>query len=665
MSEADPINALMDIQKLMQSGKFDQALARTEKVILDHPTNVDPLFLKAVCLRYLKEYDKAFASLDEVKELVPEFGRAFQEEGHLYKAKGNFDLALQAYRRACQFNPALIASWQSQADILKQKGGDPSAIQGALAQVSRLKAMPRELIAVTNMLYERKLLKAENLCRQFLRANPTHTEGMRLLALIGEKFGAFDEAEYLLESAVEFEPDVIQLRLDYLQMLRKKQKFSATKEQAEYLHDRDPSNTTFLAQLAISEMQLGNNNDALKHFEAVQRAEPGNAENLVTMGHVYKTMGRQEDGINAYQKAYGLRPNLGEAYFSLSNLKTYKFSDDELSSMHAQVETGNLTYHDKIQFLFALGKAHEDRKQFEQSFSYYEQANTLGRLKMRYNAENMTKELAAQKTVCTTEFFSSFAGSGNNAKDPIFIVGLPRAGSTLLEQIVASHSLVDGTMELGNILSMAHRLRGKGMSTERSEYPAALKDLSFDQLAELGQKFIEDTQIHRQGAPHFIDKMPNNFRHIGLIHLILPNAKIIDARRHPMACCFSGFKQHFAQGQEFTYGLEQIGTYYRDYVDLMDHWDSVLPGKILRVQYEDVVAETETQVRRVLNYLGLPFEQACVDFHKSKRSVRTASSEQVRQPIFKSGLEQWRNFEPWLDPLKKALGPALDRYPIT
>jgi hypothetical protein len=265
-----------------------------------------------------------------------------------------------------------------------------------------------------------------------------------------------------------------------------------------------------------------------------------------------------------------------------------------------------------------------------------------------------------QKAHCDAALFERFKGSGHDAPDPIFILGLPRAGSTLLEQILSSHSAVEGTLELPNILALSYRIDGRRLAGEEPNYPGNLVDLTREELAGFGADYIRDTRIHRKrGTPFFIDKMPNNFRHIGLIHMILPNAKIIDARRGAMGCCFSGFKQLFAEGQEFTYGLEEVGRYYHDYVGLMEHWDTVLPDKILRVQYEDVVADLETQVRRVLDFCGLPFEQACLDFHKTGRAVRTASSEQVRQPIFTSGVDQWENFSPWLDPLRAALGPGL------
>ena len=656
---------LLKIQKLMQSGQFAPALEQLEIILKEDENFVDALYMKAACLRYLKRPKLAFETLEALTSLVPEFGRAFQEEGHLYRGAGEKEKALNAFKAACQFNPVLAASWMAQAELLRDLNHKEEEIQAALAQVERIKKLPREVVAATHFLSEKRLLKAENLCRHYLKSNPKNTDAMRLLAEIAENFGAMEEAEFLLESAVEFEPERVQLRLDYLQILRRRQKLQDAYEQADYLYKRDSDNTTFQAQMAICHMQLGDYEKSISLFKQVKAKEPNNFSNMTSLGHALKTSGDLQNGIENYRQAYEVQQTHGEAYFSLANLKTYEFTDAEMAQMKAQVASKDLTYRDRIHFLFALGKAHEDRKYYEQAFEYYEQANDLGRKQMRYDADKMSTGLAGQIEVCTSALFEAQSGKGCLAPDPIFIVGLPRAGSTLLEQIIASHSQVDGTQELGNILSLAHKLRGRGRTLETSQYPKILHGLSSEKLIALGQTFIEETQIHRNEAPFFIDKMPNNFRHIGLINLILPNAKIIDARRHPMACCFSGFKQHFAEGQEFTYGLKQVGKYYRDYVALMDHWDNVLPNKVLRVQYEDVVANTETQVRRILDYLDLPFEQACVDFHKTKRSVRTPSSEQVRQPIFKSGLEQWRNFEPWLDPLKEALGPEiLKRYPI-
>ena len=323
----------------------------------------------------------------------------------------------------------------------------------------------------------------------------------------------------------------------------------------------------------------------------------------------------------------------------------------------------SLSFMSRIHILFALGKAHEDARSYDLAFAAYEDGNELKKRQARYTSEQMQIEFAAQKTHCTPALIAARSGAGNPAPDPIFIVGLPRAGSTLLEQILASHSQVDGTLELPNILSIAHRLRGRNMVSDRERYPRVLNELSDADLFKLGEEYLEGTRIHRGSAPFFTDKMPNNFRHIGLIHLILPNAKIIDARRNPLDCCWSGFKQLFAEGQEFTYGLREIGDYFRGYVDLMNYWDEILPeGRILKVQHEDVLNDLEGQVRRILDYCELPFEEACIRFHETDRPVRTASSEQVRQPINTSGLAQWRHYEKHLGPLKDALGPALNTY---
>jgi tetratricopeptide (TPR) repeat protein len=651
-----------NIQSLMRQGRFQSAIEQSDVQLQAEPNNIEYLYMKAVSARYLKQYSLAQDTLQKIHKVHPDLGRALQEEGHISRDQGQFDKALSAYQKACRANPGLIASWRAQAEIFTKKGREQEARLHQY-QADRLSELPPVLMNVTHLIHEGKTLKAEELCRAFLQQNPHHIEGMRLLADIGARFGVFNEADFILESAIEFEPENIQLRLDYIQILRKRQKFAVALKEAQALYERDKENPMFQSHLAIESMQTGDHETAFDLFEKVLKKIPNDPATLTSQGHAFKTFGKHKQAVESYRKAYRSKPDHGDAYFGLANLKTFKFTDDEVDQMLGLSNQQDIGFMDRLHLCFALGKAFEDREDYAASFEQYERGNDLKSIQSRYKSVDMTAELEAQATVCTKELFEKQAGKGCPAPDPIFIVGLPRAGSTLLEQIIASHSQVDGTLELPNILSLSFQLRGRERAKVDGQYPRILHDLPAEKLVEFGERFIEDTKIHRQGAPFFIDKMPNNFRHIALIKLILPNAKIIDARRHPMACCFSGFKQHFAEGQEFTYGLENMGTYYRDYVRLMDHWDDVLPGQILRVQYEDVVADTETQVRRVLDYLGLPFEQACLDFHKTKRSVRTASSEQVRQPIYKSGLEQWRNFEPWLDPLKEALGDVLERYP--
>lgn len=650
--------ALKTAQAHMYDGRFEEALEALSGVSESAHAHVDALYMTAVCQRYLKRHDEAFATLEQLMRVSPEFGRGWQERGHLYRALGEAGKALHAFRRATAANPALEASWRAQGEILETQGREREAAR-AFAQADQLAKLPKELVAVTNLIHEGKLLKAENLCRRFMQQHPQHVEGIRLLADIGARLGVLDDADFLLESALEFEPDNVQARLDYIKVLRRRQKYDAAHAEARHLYDQNPADPFFQSQFAIDCMHTGDFEQALSLFDKILETLPNDPATLMSRGHALKTYGHHEDAIESYRAAYRSQPTLGDAYYGLANLKTYRFTDDEIALMQGQEARDELSRNNRIQLCFSLGKAFEDRGDYETSFRYYERGNDLKRVQCRYDSDQMTKELNSQREICTAELFQRQGGKGDPAPDPIFIVGLPRAGSTLLEQILASHSQVDGTFELPNILAMAHRLRRGKRAGAVSAYPDILFELSSEQLQELGSKYIEDTQIHRGDAPFFTDKMPNNFRHIGLIHLILPNARIIDARRDAMACCFSGYKQLFAEGQEFTYGLEEIGRYYRDYVELMEHWDTVLPGKILRVQYEDVIADLESQVRRVLDFCGLPFEKQCVEFHKTERSVRTASSEQVRRPIYDSGLEQWRHYEALLDPLKAALGPAL------
>ncbi len=646
---------LKTAQEALQQGRFEEGLAQANSVLADKPDDGEALYLAAVACRYLGRLDDAAGHLGKLHAAMPEYGRAWQEEGHLALAQGESENALVAFARATRFNPALEASWREQARIASGAGRAAEAA-AASAQQQRLATLPRELIAVTNHLAEGRVLRAEEICRYFLRSNPRNVEGMRLLAKIGLELGILDDAEFLLESAVTFEPDNIQLRLDYVDVLRRRQKFERAREEADALHAGDPDNPLFQSRLAIESMQTGDFDRAFELFEAVLAKLPHDPATLTSMGHALKTKGRSEDAISRYRAAIAAKADHGDAYYALANLKTYQFSDDELNAMSEQVSRPDLAFMDRVHLSFALGKAHEDRGDYTASFAAYARGNDLKRAQTRYSADAMTAELAKQRELCNAELFEKHGSAGHDAPDPIFILGLPRAGSTLLEQILASHSQVDGTLELPDILALAHRLRGR--KAGQSLYPAVLHDLSDEQLVKFGEDFINNTRVHRQGAPFFIDKMPNNFRHIGLIHLILPHAKIIDARRDPMDCCFSGFKQLFAEGQEFTYGLTEVGRYYSDYAALMEHWDTVLPGKVLRVQHEDVLDDLEGQTRRMLDYLGLPFEEACLNFHKTDRAVRTASSEQVRQPINRKGQGAWKPFEPYLDDLKSALEKA-------
>ncbi|MEO7787327.1 MAG: sulfotransferase [Sphingomicrobium sp.] len=657
---ASEIDALLGrAREHLQNGRFDDGVATCKAALGLDSNHGDALYTLAVAQRYQGKLDEALASIDRLLALDPTNGRAHQERGHCLRDRGDPDAAFAAYQAAVSHNSALPASWDMLAD-LHQAAGRHQAAEMASAQHDYLANLPPELLSVASLIQEGRFQKAENLCRHFLQTRGHHVEAMRFLAEIGANFSSFEEAEFLLESAIVIEPDNVGAHFDYVGVLNKRQKFAQALDQAAILRAKEPGNAQLDMLFANQSLAVGNFDDALNIYRHRAAETPNNPAIHLTMGHALKTIGQLPDAIAAYRRAHDVRPDFGDAWWSLANLKTYRFSTDDIAQMRTLEAAESVQLGDRYHLCFALGKALEDQGAYADSFACYERGNRLKREEVRYDWTRIDHEMRLQFEHCTPALFDAKRGSGAPAPDPIFIVGLPRAGSTLLEQILASHSMVEGTMELPNILALAHKIDGRRRVGEEARYPANLAELSPDELAGFGEAYIRDTAIHRKrGTPFFIDKMPNNFRHIGLIHLILPNAKIIDARRDPMSCCFSGFKQLFAEGQEFTYGLEEIGHYYRGYVDLMAHWDAVLPGRVLRVDYAAVVGDLETQVRRILDHVGLPFEQACVDFHQSARAVRTPSSEQVRQPIFTSGLDQWQNYDPWLAPLRRALGPDL------
>ena len=662
LAEASPETidtALREARSHLQNARINEAAVSCAQLLEIAPDNIDGLYTLAVTQRMQRQIPLALATLDQLIAIEPGYGRAWQERGHCLRDSGRAEEAFAAYQRAVTHNGALAASWRMLKNLHGAAGRDDAA-DFAFAQYSHLSALPPELLSVASFIQEGRIYKAEQLCRAFLQRNGHHVEAMRLLAEIGMKFNAYDEAEFLLESCKVLAPENVNAHYDYVKVLRKRQKFELALSEASELREKEPDNPEFEMLYANENLAIGNFDEAMLVYEALLASMPNNPGINLTYGHALKTVGRQDDAITAYRRAYVIRPDNGDAYWSLANLKTYRFNDDEIAQMREREALPTTALEDRYHLCFALGKALEDRSNYAEAFDYYERGNRLKREELKYEPARLSNEMRLQRELVTPELLSQFSGAGCKARDPIFIVGLPRAGSTLLEQILASHSQVEGTMELPNIFALAYRLDRQRLVGEEPEYPGNLGNLSHEDVTRFGEEFIRDTQVYRkQGTPYFIDKMPNNFRHIGLINMILPNAKIIDARRGAMGCCFSGFKQLFAEGQEFTYGLEEVGTYYRDYVQLMNHWDAALPGKILRVHYEDVVADLETQVRQLLDYCDLPFEEACLNFHENNRAVRTASSEQVRQPIFKSGVDQWENFSAHLDPLRKILGPEL------
>jgi tetratricopeptide (TPR) repeat protein len=661
MQDDELAQQLQTVQQQMSQQQFATALMSLELLLKSNPELQEALYMAAVCQRYQQQFVQAQDYLKQLFECNLEHGRGHQEQGYLLREQGLGQQALAAFQRATQINPALEASWRAQADLAKVLDR-PDLAQQPLAQLKRLKAMPKALVAITDLLAQGKIVKAEVLCRQVLERQPRNVEAMRLLAGIASQIGAMQEAEILLENACQFDSSNSQLQIDYIQLLRKRQRFHEALQQAGKLLETDPDNPQFQSIYAIEAMQAGDINTALEYFDKVLKQLPDDTGTITAKGHAHKTAGNTAEAIACYQAAASVNPEFCEAYYALANLKTYRFGAEEINAMLA-LEPLSMRLLDKVYLSFALAKAYEDGKKFEQSFQFYQQGNALKKQQSGYNANSMSDELQKQSRFFTAPRGANLHGCGDPAADPIFILGLPRSGSTLLEQILSSHSQVEGTLELPNILAYSKELRRHQVDGEKLGYPEVIAELDEQVLTDLGSRYLEETKVYRNQSPFFIDKMPNNFRHIGLIKLILPNAKIIDARRHPMACCFSGYKQLFAEGQEFSYSLSDMGQYYTDYVELMEHWDNVLPGQVLRVHYEQVIDDLEGQVRRILDFCGLSFESACLSFHETKRSVRTASSEQVRQPIFKTGLEQWKNYSVQLSELQDQLADIIDHYP--
>lgn len=642
------------LQALMQGGRMADALALLEQQLAQTPDDGEALYLAAVCERYLKHYANAEDYLRRRLEQAPEDGRSLQELAHLHRDQGKPELAIDAYEQAVRANPALIASFENQLRLQQALGRerDAAVTEARLKQAS---ALPRPLLAVTDLLAQGRIIKAEELCRAFLQKHPRHTEGMRLLAEIGARFGALDEAQFLLETACELAPDDPRLRIELIRILGKRQRFDQSLAQAEELLSTAPDNLQYQSLRAIELLQLGRYAEAIDGFDAILTRLPEDAVTLTSRGHALKTRGDTAQAIDSYESACASASSDGEAWYALANLKTYQFSDAQIDAMRQRLASQRPLM-DQVYLSFALGKALEDRGEYEESFKHYAHGNQRKGSQLAYRRETFRAEVDAQITHMNEAVFAQHANAGCDAPDPIFILGMPRAGSTLLEQILASHSQIDGTRELPNVLSLSQRLRrlrdGKG---NQPGYPRILRQIDAETLRKLGQSYIDDTRIHRAQAPFFIDKMPNNFRHIGLIQLMLPNARIIDARREPMACCFSNFKQLFAEGQEFSYDLADLGYYYRDYERLMAHWDRVLPGRVHRLQHEQLLDDIEGELEALFRYLELPFEEQCLRFYESDRPVRTPSSEQVRQPLFRSAREQWQNYAPWLSPLRDAL----------
>ena len=606
------------------------------------------------------------ASLEALSLLVaaqPQWAAAHYEAGLTLGMLDRRDDALAALHRAVALNPLMPDAWREIGDLLTLEG-DSEGADAAYARHIRASTQDPRLLAAAQALCDNKLGQAELSLREHLKRYPTDVAAIRMLAEVAGRLGRYQDAESLLVRCLELAPSFNAARYNYAMALYRQNKSVAALQQVDRLSASEPLNSGYRNLKAVVLANIGDYQESLEIYADVLDKHPDQSRIWMSYGHALATAGRQEDSIAAYRRCIALDPALGEAWFSLSNLKTFRFDAADVREMQAQVARDDLAKADLTHFHFAIGKALEDSKQFEGSFEHYAAGNALRAAVVDWDPAEITTLVARSKTLFTKEFFAARGHFGAAAPDPIFIVGLPRAGSTLLEQILASHTLVEGTMELPDIMGMAAKLGGKRVPGEEWAYPGVLAGLSAAESRALGEQYIEQTRIQRKtDRPFFIDKMPNNFLHLGLIRLALPRARIIDARRHPMACCFSAFKQYFAQGQRYSYSLEHLARFYRDYVDLMAHFDAVAPDAIHRVIYEHMVDDTEAEVRRLLEFCGLPFEPATLSFYRNERAVRTASAQQVRRPIFREGLDQWRHFEPWLEPLERSLGDLIAAYP--
>lgn len=634
----------------------DPAQARhdAERLFAVAPNDPRVLLILASAKRRLGDIQGAKLLLAPLARAYPNAANTQYELGLTLADLGEVAAAVAALRQATAANRDLADAWRALGD-LSFKTGDVAGADTAYAEHRRASITDPALKPAAAAIHAGRTAEAEHLLRSHLTRHLDDATATRLLAELYLRQGRYPDAEVLFARCFELEPGHDGARFSYADALFRQQKAAAAIVQVERLLARAPSDPAYLNLLAACLALIGEDERVIAIYEGLLVDYSKQPRLWLNYGHTLRAVGRRDDAVEAYRRCLALAPALGDAYWSLANLKVGVLTEADETAMLACLEAPDLIADDRLHLHFALGKALEDRGDHAASFEHYARGAALRRAEWPYDANEMSVQKQRSIALITDSFFTRRAGVGSSSTAPIFIIGLPRSGSTLVEQILASHSAVEGTMELPDIGQIA---RGFGR-----DYPEALADLEGPALAAFGNAYIETTQVHRHlERPFFVDKMPNNFQHVGLIHLILPHARIIDVRRHPLGVCFSAFKQHFAQGQSFSYDLTDLGRYYSDYVELMAHFDAVLPGRVHRVIYEDLVEDPEAAVRRLLDDCSLPFEEACLRFYENARAVRTVSSEQVRRPIFRGGLEQWRAYEPWLGPLKIALGSTLETW---
>jgi tetratricopeptide (TPR) repeat protein len=640
------------------------AAAQASEILNVIPGHPSAMLLKGSAQRLCGDAAAAVQTLLELTARQGNWAHAFYELGLALADAGRSQPALAMLRRAVAIKPDLLDAWRAIGDHLSL-AGDVAGADAAYAEHIRASSHDPRLLAAAAAMIEGRIPEAERRLKDHLYAHPTDVPAIRMLAEVAARLGRNKDAAALLQRCLELAPSFAAARNQYAIVLQRLDKYREALEQVGVLLQADPRNSAYHNNRAVILTKIGEYRESIDLYERILAVNPEHESIWLSYGHVLATAGRQGDAIAAYRRCIELCPGMGDAYWSLANLKTFRFDPTDVKTMRGQLERGDISEVQRCSLEFSLGKATEDESLYAESMQWYLAANARRRKREAYHGEEVAAFVTRSKEVFTREFFASRGGFGATGADPIFIVGMPRAGSTLVEQILASHSAVEGTMELPNIITMAAELGSVADArSEERPYPGVLARLDAAAARRLGEEYLSQTSIQRKTTrPFFIDKMPNNFLHVGLICLILPNAKIIDARRHPMACCFSGFKMQFSEGHRFSYDLHEIGEYYRLYVEYMTHFDAVWPGRIHRVHHEFMVDDTEAEVRKLLDYCGLKFEPDCLKFHENKRPVRTPSAQQVRRPIYREGLELWRNFEPWLGPLAAALGDVLLKYP--
>jgi tetratricopeptide (TPR) repeat protein len=659
MSGAPFEASLRQAHAALRAGRAATAERWLRTLVAQYPGEVNGPWLLGVALLDQDKIPDSIATLEGVLGRAPDFSQARVDLARAYCRDGRAAQAREEVRRVLEKTPHHHLAWLAYGDALVELGQHSDA-RVAFERAQLTDPQRERVEAATAALVADDRKKSEAVFRQILQEDASHVAALCGLAALSLAADMPVDAERLLRHALKQSAHLPLIWRGMGPALLALGRLEEADAGTRYLLKIEPENPQTWVTVAAVSGRLLRQEQALDAYQQAARLKPREPRLLMSMGHVQKTLGRRQDSEASYKAALALQPGMGEAYWSLADLKNYTFSDDEIATMQALLAQGGPQSPEEAQLHFALGRAFEQRQQYVESFAHYAKGNARRQRDAPFDIETFERGTARIRTVFDAAFFAERAGSGDPSGAPIFIVGLPRSGSTLIEQILASHSRVEGTMELPNILNVVREF--DHAVPNRDGYPETVRSATVERLRTLGARYLAETAPLRLGRDRFTDKLPNNFSHVGLIHSILPRATIIDARRHPMDSCFSTFKQHFAEGQTFSYNLDHLGCYYRCYLSLMDHWDTVLPGKVLLVQYEELVRDPETHIRRLLEHCQLPFEPACLAFHQTRRSVRTASAEQVRQPLYTSGIGYWRHFERELAPLRHALGDCLERF---